>query len=163
DLDRITRQQDFIRRMMKKAISSGLGNPLTLNRLVNIGVSNLTVDQTMSTKDITTVARKFRSINPDSIDMLTLPTTDAYIGAATGDADTYSYNQTIVRYAPGRQDKAALLKNSLSAGAIIQSDPTLVNADVALILGADYAGLHLTGSSSTLPAGATGASSAPAG
>jgi LCP family protein required for cell wall assembly len=226
DLDRITRQQDFIRRMMKKAISSGLGNPLTLNRLVNIGVSNLTVDQTMSTKDITTVARKFRSINPDSIDMLTLPTTDAYIGgaavqlldtkaaqqyidrlngvavddttgvkpadvaidvlngngfdasaskaalaltqagfkvAATGDADTYSYNQTIVRYAPGRQDKAALLKNSLSAGAIVQSDPTLVNADVALILGADYAGLHLTGSSATQPAGTTGASSAPAG
>ncbi len=38
DLGRIQRQQDFIRRMMKKAVSSGIGNPLTLNRLIGIGV-----------------------------------------------------------------------------------------------------------------------------
>jgi LCP family protein required for cell wall assembly len=82
DIDRIGRQQDFIRRMMKKAISSGLSNPLTLNRLIGIGVDNVRVDQQMSTKDITTVARRFRSIDPDSVDMLTLPTTDAFIGDA---------------------------------------------------------------------------------
>jgi LCP family protein required for cell wall assembly len=217
DIDRIGRQQDFIRRMMKKAVSSGLSNPLTLNRLVNIGVANLTVDQSMSTKDITTVARKFRSINPDTVDMLTLPTTDAYIGGAavqlmntkdaqvfidrlngvqpnsnalhpgdvavdvlngngfdasaskaasalsqagfrvnaTGDADTYSYQQTVVRYAPGRQAKAALVRDSLSAGAVVQSDPTLVNADVTLILGADYTGIHVA-------SGATASTAAPA-
>ncbi len=82
DIDRIARQQDFIRRMMKKAVSSGLSNPLTLNRLIGIGVDNLRVDQGMSTKDITTVAKRFRSIDADSVDMLTLPTTDAYIGGA---------------------------------------------------------------------------------
>jgi LCP family protein required for cell wall assembly len=82
DIDRIGRQQDFVRRMMKKAISSGLSNPITLNRLIGIGVDNVRVDQQMSTKDITTVAKRFRSIDPDSVDMLTLPTTDAYIGGA---------------------------------------------------------------------------------
>ncbi len=82
DIERITRQQDFIRRMMKKAISSGLSNPLTLNRLISIGVENVRVDQAMSTKDITTIAKRFRSIDPDAVDMLTLPTTDAYIGGA---------------------------------------------------------------------------------
>jgi LCP family protein required for cell wall assembly len=82
DIDRIARQQDFIRRMMKKAISSGLTNPITLNRLIGIGVDNVKVDQQMSSKDITTVARRFRSIDPDSVDMLTLPTSDAYIGGA---------------------------------------------------------------------------------
>jgi LCP family protein required for cell wall assembly len=82
DIDRIGRQQDFIRRMMKKAISSGLTNPITLNRLIGIGVDNVKVDQQMSTKDITTVAKRFRSIDPDTVDMLTLPTTDAYIGGA---------------------------------------------------------------------------------
>ena len=223
DLDRITRQQDFVRRMMKKAVSSGLSNPLTLNRLVNIGVDNLTVDQAMSTKDITTLARKFRSINPDTVDMLTLPTTDAFIGgaavelldtkgaqsaidrlngvvqdaasvhpqdvaidvlngngedyaaskaasaltdagfkiAATGDADTHNYNQTIVRYGPGRQDKAALVRNTLSAGAVVQSDPTLVNADVTLILGADYTGVHSTATSA--PPGTSAGSSSGGG
>lgn len=82
DIDRIARQQDFIRRIMKKAVSSGLGNPLTLNRLISIGVSNVRVDQAMSTKDITTLARRFRSIDPDTVDMLTLPTSDAFAGDA---------------------------------------------------------------------------------
>jgi len=82
DIDRIARQQDFIRRMMKKAVSSGLSNPLTLNRLINIGVENVKVDQAMSTKDITNVVRKFRSIDPDTVDMLTLPTTDGMVGDA---------------------------------------------------------------------------------
>jgi LCP family protein required for cell wall assembly len=82
DIERIARQQDFIRRIMKKAVSSGLGNPLTLNRLIGIGVNNVKVDQQMSTKDITTVARRFRSIDPDTVDMLTLPTTDGFAGDA---------------------------------------------------------------------------------
>lgn len=208
DLDRITRQQDFIRRMMKEAISSGLSNPLTLNRLINIGIDNLTVDQQMSTKDITTLARKFRSINPDTVDMLTLPTTDATIDGAsaqlldtknaqqyidrlngirastptvapgdvsvdvlngsgvdavalkaanalgqsgykvvhTGDADTYNYKETVVKYAPGRQAKATLVRDSLVAGAIVQSDATLVTSDVSVILGTDYAGVIPTNS-----------------
>ncbi len=80
DLDRIARQQDFIRRMMKKAVSSGLTNPLTLNRLINIGVENVKVDEQMSTKDITTLARRFRSIDPDTVDMLTLPTVEQSSG-----------------------------------------------------------------------------------
>ena len=82
DIDRIGRQQDFIRRILKKAVSSGLSNPLTLNRLIDIGVENVRVDQQMSTRDITTVARRFRSIDPDTVDMLTLPTTDGFMGGA---------------------------------------------------------------------------------
>ena len=76
DFGRIKRQQDFIRRMLKKAVSSGLSNPLTLNRLISIGVDNLTIDSTMSTSDMVTLAKRFRSLDPDSVDMQTLPTTD---------------------------------------------------------------------------------------
>jgi LCP family protein required for cell wall assembly len=83
DLDRIARQQDFIRRMMKKAVSQGLTNPLTLNRLIGIGVDNVTLDKSMSTKDIATVARRFRSLDPDTVDMQTLPTTGATRGGAS--------------------------------------------------------------------------------
>ena len=226
DIDRIRRQQDFLRRMMSKAVSSGIGNPLTLNRLVNIGVDNLTVDQQMSSKDITNLARRFRSINPDSVDMLTLPTSDAYIGGAavqlldtkkaqeyidrlngvsidpggarpgdvaidvlngsggdatasraasalqvagfkvtsTGDADRYDYDQTVVRYAPGRQAKAALVRDSLAAGAAMQLDATLVTADVSLILGADYSGVSAPSPSAAPAGGSAGSagSTAPA-
>ncbi len=83
DIGRIQRQQDFIRRMMRKAVSSGLTNPLTLNRLVGIGVKDVTIDSAMSTSDLVRVARRFKSLDPDTVDMLTLPTTDATIGGAS--------------------------------------------------------------------------------
>ncbi len=80
DLGRIERQQDFIRRMMKKAVSSGISNPLTLNRLIGIGVDNLTVDASMSTGDITSLGRRFNSLDPDSVQTLTLPGEGTYVG-----------------------------------------------------------------------------------
>ena len=83
DLGRIQRQQDFIRRMMKKAVSSGLTNPLTLNRIIGIGVKDVTMDEGMSTSDLVRVARRFRSLDPDTVDMQTLPTTPATIGGTS--------------------------------------------------------------------------------
>ena len=74
DLGRIQRQQDFIRRMLRKAVSSGLTNPLKLNRLIGIGVRDVTLDDEMSTTDIVKLARRFRSLNADTVDMLTFPT-----------------------------------------------------------------------------------------
>jgi len=79
DLGRIERQQDFIRRVMKKGVSAGISNPLALNRLIGIGVRNLTLDDTMSTSDITNVARHFRTVDPDSVETLVLPTTPQMI------------------------------------------------------------------------------------
>jgi LCP family protein required for cell wall assembly len=73
DLGRIQRQQDFIRRMMKKALATR--NPLKLNELVGIGIKNVTLDKQMSTSDVFHLASKFKSLNPDAVDMLTLPTT----------------------------------------------------------------------------------------
>ncbi len=79
DLGRIERQQDFIRRLMKKAVSSA-SSPLTLNRLIGIGAENLTIDSTMSTGDITTLARRFDSVDPDAVQTFTLPGTGARVG-----------------------------------------------------------------------------------
>jgi LCP family protein required for cell wall assembly len=83
DLGRIQRQQDFIRRMMRRAVSSGLTNPLTLNRIIGIGVEDVTLDEGMSTSDLVRVARRFRSLDPETVDMQTLPTTPATIGGAS--------------------------------------------------------------------------------
>lgn len=83
DLGRIQRQQDFIRRMLRKAVSSGLSNPLTLNRLIGIGVRDVTLDDQMSTADIVRLARRFRSLDADTVDMLTFPTEPADVGGAS--------------------------------------------------------------------------------
>src|SRR5438270_7526647 len=73
DLGRIQRQQDFIRRMMKKALATR--NPLKINQLIGIGIKNVSIDAHMSSSDILRLAGKFRSRYPDTVDMLTLPTT----------------------------------------------------------------------------------------
>ena len=202
DFGRIQRQQDFVRRAIRKAVSTGLTNPFQLNRLVNIGVENVRIDKAMSTKDIVTVARRFKTLDADSVDMQTLPTTGAsfalagdvqllneeearplidringkapiqpsairpaevqvrvlngngldgaagkaafalqnagFATAGTGEADSFSYGQTVIRYAPGKLAKAELLRSYLSAGATLQEDSTLGTVDLALVVGADY-------------------------
>lgn len=219
DLDRIVRQQDFIRRIMRKAVSAGLSNPLTLNRLVSIGVGNIHVDEAMSTKDITTLARRFRSLDADSVEMLTLPATRGFVGGAdvllpekeqaygyidrlngktvepatlqpaevsvkvlngngvdgsagkaatslspfgfkiaeTTSADNFEYPQTLIRYAPGNQPQAELLRGYVAGGAKLERDATLPTTGIVLVLGKDFAGVHA-------PVGAapsTGPSTAP--
>ena len=207
DLGRIQRQQDFIRRMLRKAVSSGLSNPLTLNRLIGIGVRDVTLDDQMSTGDIVRLARRFKSLDADTVDMLTFPTTPDDIGGASvlllkpeeaqpyidrlnglggpensdagsvwpsdirvrvlngygadgvaseasvgltgvgfnvadrGDADSFNYSATVIRYAPGAKAKADLLNKYVDGGAVIEQDSSLRTVDVTLVLGSDYTGL----------------------
>lgn len=83
DIGRIERQQDFIRRIMRKAVGSGLSNPLVLNRLINIGVSDVTLDAGMSTRDIASIGSRFRSFDASQVEMLTLPTSLGNVGGAS--------------------------------------------------------------------------------
>lgn len=82
DLGRIERQQDFIRRVMHKAVRVGK-NPATLNALIGNAVKNVTIDDALSTKDILRLAKKFRSLEPDQVDMLAIPTIATRVGGAS--------------------------------------------------------------------------------
>ncbi len=75
DLGRIQRQQDFMRRILRKAISSGLTNPLQLNALISNGVKYVTIDKGLTPGTLLSLGSKFHSLSPDTVDMLTLPTT----------------------------------------------------------------------------------------
>jgi LCP family protein required for cell wall assembly len=75
DIGRIQRQQDFIRRVLRKAISKGVRNPIKLNSLINAGVDNVKLDSALSTKDMLRLGKRFHSLEPEAVDMLTLPTT----------------------------------------------------------------------------------------
>lgn len=78
DLGRIERQQAFIRRVLGKASRAGR-NPLTLNALVNTAVDKVTIDKAFSTKDVFRLARQFKSLEPDAVEIFNLPTTNVRI------------------------------------------------------------------------------------
>lgn len=82
DLARIKRQQSFIKKMMAKAQSSGLTNPLELNNIIGGVTKNLTVDSGFSQSLMLTLAKRFRNLSPGSLPTATLPTDPAVINGA---------------------------------------------------------------------------------
>ena len=81
DLGRIARQQNFIRRMMKSAIARGIRNPVRANALIGAGIKNVTIDNKLSTKDVARLASRFRSLDPEAVETLPLPTVDQVVRA----------------------------------------------------------------------------------
>ncbi len=83
DLGRIQRQQDFVRRVLKKANERARGlNVLAINRLVETGIHNVQIDEGFGPGEIASLARRFKSLDPDAVQMLTIPTVPANIGGA---------------------------------------------------------------------------------
>ncbi|HJR26560.1 MAG TPA: LCP family protein [Acidimicrobiales bacterium] len=74
DFGRITRQQIFIRRAVDKAVAQGLGNPLTLNRLVSAGVENVRLDEHLDASALIALGQKFRSFDSKELIAYTIPT-----------------------------------------------------------------------------------------
>jgi len=75
DLGRITRQQLFVRKAISRAVSQGLTNPLTLNRLINVGVANVGIDKGLSPSDLAGLGRRFASFQGSQLVTYTLPVT----------------------------------------------------------------------------------------
>jgi polyisoprenyl-teichoic acid--peptidoglycan teichoic acid transferase len=74
DIGRITRQQDFIRRLMNQAIEKGAFNPIKANRLADAAMANLTVDDTFNVKDALRMVQAFRPVGAQGVEMVALPT-----------------------------------------------------------------------------------------
>jgi polyisoprenyl-teichoic acid--peptidoglycan teichoic acid transferase len=79
DLARIKRQQNFIRKMVSKAQSSGITDPFRLNGVISAITTNLKLDSGFGQSQLLTLAKRFRSINPSNLPSTTLPTTNAVI------------------------------------------------------------------------------------
>jgi LCP family protein required for cell wall assembly len=71
DLDRIARQQDFIRRVLGRVRT--VRSPGTIHRLVSTAIDNLTFDEHLSTVEVERLALRFRSFVPSTLDMQTVP------------------------------------------------------------------------------------------
>jgi LCP family protein required for cell wall assembly len=75
DFGRITRQQIFVRRAIDKAVAQGLGNPVTLNRLVSAGVENLRLDKALSASDLLALGNRFKSFESKDLVTYSVPST----------------------------------------------------------------------------------------
>lgn len=82
DLGRISRQQDFIVRALRRAVDKGIRNPVTLDNLVDAALETVTVDDLLKADDIIDLATRFRGFNPDLLDLYALPVEDDSIGGA---------------------------------------------------------------------------------
>ncbi len=85
DLDRITRQQTFIRRLAAAAASKGASNPLTAYEVADATIPKLKIDAQLGKADIFRLVNTFRKVNPEdssAVEMITLPVVGASDGAS---------------------------------------------------------------------------------
>lgn len=73
DLGRIQRQQDFVRRVLQRAITKGVRDPLVMNDLVNAGVKSVQMDESLSAGSIIDLGRTFRNFDPNDLVTSQLP------------------------------------------------------------------------------------------
>jgi LCP family protein required for cell wall assembly len=77
DLDRITRQQQFVRQLASVAVSRSLSNPFTAVELADNVLGYITVDSAFSRGDANALIRAFRTIDvndTNSVQFQTIPT-----------------------------------------------------------------------------------------
>ncbi|HEV7685202.1 MAG TPA: LCP family protein [Acidimicrobiia bacterium] len=229
DLGRISRQQDFIRRLMAQAVEKGALNPIRASHLADAAMANLTVDSTFNVKDALRLVQAFRPVGAAGIEMVSLPTkpvgvhlavapeaqpilarlrgevprpaggeasatakapkvtpadvkvrvlngtgtagaagdTAGELGragfspAGSGDAVTFGYAKTEIRYAPAAQAKAAFLARYLNGVGKLVADAGVKGTDLVLIVGADWQGVTAPAASGQAAAPASTTTAAP--
>ncbi len=77
DLGRITRQQDFIKRALRRASDKGIRNPGTAVGLVNAGAQAVVLDTQLDVGTILDLVDQFRNFNPDALVTDQVPTVAA--------------------------------------------------------------------------------------
>lgn len=79
DLGRISRQQDFIRRALRRAFQRGARSPAVLRDLIEVGTGAVTLDATLTPSDLLEVGNRFRSFDPTNLVTYALPVSDAVV------------------------------------------------------------------------------------
>ena len=74
DLGRITRQQVFLRRAADQVGGLGITDALTLNRLLDVGVNNVTLSTGLGLSQLRDLAQRFANFDSDAMRTHALPT-----------------------------------------------------------------------------------------
>ena len=83
DFGRVTRQQQFIRAALKRAVTKGARNPFVMKDLLEIAQKNVTLDTTFAIKDLVDLGTQFRTFDPDNLVSFTPVSTGMFVGAAS--------------------------------------------------------------------------------
>lgn len=67
DLGRISRQQDFVKRAMRRASDKGVRNPSTAFGIVDAAVQSVVMDESLNVGAILALLDVFRTFNPDDL------------------------------------------------------------------------------------------------
>jgi LCP family protein required for cell wall assembly len=67
DLSRISRQQDFVKRLLQTAIDRGATNPIVAKRLLDALTSHMTVDKDLTIDDLVQLSSTLRADEPDRV------------------------------------------------------------------------------------------------
>lgn len=229
DLDRIPRQQYFLRTISEYALSKTASDPTKLISLLDAVKGNFTRDDTLKFDELKALIRTFRGLKPSKVEMLTLPVigitsgkdagrvvaTDAAVTVADrlmdfgktsspplpkplppaqvsvrivngsgisgeaqkvadaftaagfhvigtpADADRSDYEQTQIRYAPGKYAEAVTIAPAVGTLNLVPaiSRQNTLNADVLVIVGRDYD--NLKHGYASITTGVTAPTSAP--
>jgi polyisoprenyl-teichoic acid--peptidoglycan teichoic acid transferase len=73
DIERIPRQQYFLRTLAQAAINRTSDNPLKLFDLVPAVMSHLTTDQNLTLAELKSLVNTFRKVQPAAVEMTTIP------------------------------------------------------------------------------------------
>ncbi len=79
DLGRIGRQQDFLKRLMYRAIDLGARNPFVLSDMVDTGLENVAIDESLTPQLLVDLGSAYRSFDPATLQTYRFPVVDAEI------------------------------------------------------------------------------------
>jgi len=80
DLGRISRQQDFIRRAMQRALDKGSSSPTVANKLLNAALKNVITDDQLTPISMLQLAQAMRNIITSKIPTYTIASSGEMIG-----------------------------------------------------------------------------------
>ena len=90
DYGRVARQQDFVRRVLRKAVDRGATNPTGLQSLIRVATKHITIDQDLTAQDLYDWGRALRDVPPEAVGSFTIVGHDAKVG----DADVQTFDVT---------------------------------------------------------------------
>ena len=79
DFGRIGRQQDFLKRLMYRAIDLGARNPFVLADMVDTGLENVAIDESLTPQLLVDLGSAYRSFDPETLQTYSFPVVDAEI------------------------------------------------------------------------------------
>ena len=80
DIGRITRQQDFLRRSMQRALDRGTTSPATANALLNVALERVITDDQLTPRDLLSLAQAMRNLDTRGVNSYTIEWSPRRIG-----------------------------------------------------------------------------------